>query len=84
MPTEKSKIVNPDTSLENRAAPAAMASSSEDSFDKIEKEILAASQSRRPPPVSASLAISAAQPQANIIVRELEPESPPTISEGFA
>ena len=68
--------------------PPAKASSSEDSFDKIEKEILAASHGRRPPPVSAALALSAAQPQGKIIVRDeldqLESQSPPTISEGFA
>ena len=68
--------------------PPAKASSSEDSFDKIEKEILAASHGRRPPPVSAALALSAAQPQGKIIVRDEldqpESQSPPTISEGFA
>ena len=76
--------------------PVAKAESSEDSFGKIEKEILAASHGRRPPPVSAALALSSAQPQGKIVVRdELDldmPESqspisqiaPPTISEGFA
>ena len=50
---------------------------------------MAVSHSRRPPPVSAALALSAAQPQGNIVIRQelvdmTEGTSPPTMSEGFA
>ena len=70
MPTEKSKKVNrghesspSESSSEHKNIPVAKVSSDEDSFDKIEKEIMAASHGRQPPPVSAALALSAAQPQ---------------------
>ena len=80
---------SPSESSFPKNVPPAKASSDEDSFDKIEKEIMAVSHSRRPPPVSAALALSAAQPQGNIVIRQelvdmTEGTSPPTMSEGFA